>query len=635
MTENGLNPIEYIRDQLSEGVNRLDAFGEVPRISVLMDLGMYEEFDISGTIYACVLELKDISWLERHWRKIDLYIKGSFSKLVVRNFPCNVYIEGVDIDWMGDTNKLVPGSTAKHVYIERANYPINFGIEQFTISNYQISLLHVASDLESLVISNTVVSQINIGGELTIHTHSRISSVNIKQSIIGCLYVDNIDIDSFTFSRFRKGIDLAKNRDLSVDRALIFPIENPNEINIQNSVIKTLSLDCSVRMSIYIFRCQLQGLKIVYAQVLQVLKIDQSSCKSTEIESSDVYSRLIKLQLFKVKDIHHLSIRGSCSYIYDNVGSNFPYFSSIQYLELSRIVLNKESRIEIEDISNIGILTIDGLINKGQVTFKQLEFMEKKRLKKLSIFEQLISYATGWMDPVNDSFASQLEIRSSRMNDTIFINCKMPNNLICRDSELVGMKLINSKYPTNVVSHDTHNSFTNEITTLQQIQKNLDSVGDKSTANKFRSMEMDMHLQKYLFSFKFAFDEIGEILSLSLNSISNRHGESWIRAIIVIFIYSLASYWLFLLSIGRDVSLTQEGLLLFKSQLKFLPDYAVPGFLGLSKSKLETLSEYLKVSKTDLTSGWTKVLIFLNDIVVMPYLIYQLVNAFRKHGGKG
>jgi hypothetical protein len=64
-------------------------------------------------------------------------------------------------------------------------------------------------------------------------------------------------------------------------------------------------------------------------------------------------------------------------------------------------------------------------------------------------------------------------------------------------------------------------------------------------------------------------------------------------------------------------------------------NFIIPGFLYPTKSKVEELCLNLGFvySFNDLRMV-SKFLILVNDVIVMPYLIYQGIAAFRKHSGK-
>ncbi len=126
--------------------------------------------------------------------------------------------------------------------------------------------------------------------------------------------------------------------------------------------------------------------------------------------------------------------------------------------------------------------------------------------------------------------------------------------------------------------------------------------------------------------------EVPEVVTLFLNRYSNNFSQNWGLTIFVGVVYSLIAYFLFLRAVGYGFDLSKHGVDAFIGHLTKLPDFIIPSALYFGKDKYEILGRALGLQKEwwQLKFG-AKVLIFFNDLFVIPYLIFQGVSAFRKH----
>lgn len=115
-----------------------------------------------------------------------------------------------------------------------------------------------------------------------------------------------------------------------------------------------------------------------------------------------------------------------------------------------------------------------------------------------------------------------------------------------------------------------------------------------------------------------------EKFPLFLNRISSNHGQSWIRALVTTVWVTAVFYALFLTSLGLLPAnpLKGENLLRFLHAASYFFDFVNP------LHKLETFAPL----KTDV--GYPVFGRFVDGIarVFIAYFVYQLIQAFRKHG---
>jgi len=155
-----------------------------------------------------------------------------------------------------------------------------------------------------------------------------------------------------------------------------------------------------------------------------------------------------------------------------------------------------------------------------------------------------------------------------------------------------------------------------------QYKKMYEGRGDAVKAIEYQGKELDVH-RTILYK---AGGQYWERFQLSLNKYSNNFGQSWQWAIICIIVSGLIFYSCYCLSLGFYLgNSTSEDKQRFWTLSSYFFEFINPIRKG-EFIKLED-SDYVKVT------GWARVIDFFWRIVI-TYLGYQLIQAFRKYSKK-
>jgi hypothetical protein len=157
---------------------------------------------------------------------------------------------------------------------------------------------------------------------------------------------------------------------------------------------------------------------------------------------------------------------------------------------------------------------------------------------------------------------------------------------------------------------------------FSQLKKMYEGRGDTVKAIEFQGKELDVH--RTILSN--AGGQYWERFQLSLNKYSNNFGQSWQWAIGWIVVVGLLFYILYCLSLGfRAGNSSAEDKQRFWTLASYFFEFINPIRKG----------EFIKLGGDDYypISGWARVIDFFWRIVI-TYLGYQLIQAFRKYSKK-
>ncbi len=226
---------------------------------------------------------------------------------------------------------------------------------------------------------------------------------------------------------------------------------------------------------------------------------------------------------------------------------------------------------------------------------------------------------------------SSLSFYMSLMGKTSFFNCSMPLSWSFESSNIEEISFYSSSPPTKIENFkqtQPWNILFNQQDAFRQLKISSTKKGEKERSNFYRSNEL--RIQYHSLSWKRG--NISEKLAILLNS-SNDHGQSWEKPLWILVAVSLIFYLLFIRSVGYvpafDQKSVKDGLVIWTHYF----DFVIPGYLYPTKSKFDFLAELGVKSFSDLHL-YSRFLIFLNDILIVPYLTIQMISAFRKHAGK-
>jgi len=319
-------------------------------------------------------------------------------------------------------------------------------------------------------------------------------------------------------------------------------------------------------------------------------------------------------------------------------------------------LLSKDSSVSVT-VLKLNNLNFQGFIGQGSVIWDQLLFTNSKEdwvkihdVAEAQAFNRSDYFASSFYNesgmgnweailtsfepalreiPTVESMPneSKLEIVNSDLGKMTFIQCKLDTSLSFENSKLSELSLVGSTFPTDKLLENTDH--TQQRSVLYQLRKVFESNGDSLQARRYKAAELN--------AYRMEINENGiweEKAALDLNRWSNEHGESWKKALFKMLCIG-APLWLLLtipfFEIGIDLKENFE--VLFQSlsygieffnpihKLGFVSDYAM-NVAGYHKGDIPT---YALAFGNVIDGLWR---------IVSAYLIYQLIAAFRKHGGK-
>lgn len=213
--------------------------------------------------------------------------------------------------------------------------------------------------------------------------------------------------------------------------------------------------------------------------------------------------------------------------------------------------------------------------------------------------------------------------RNSDLGKTTFIDCDLTGfNLEFQSSKISEVFLAGTEMPLskNILTKDKQQ----KRLALSQIKKIYENRGDSLTANEYYAEEMRTYMSQLFKNFKFS--QIPEILNLILNQISNNFGQSWFLPLIITILVIFISLELFTRSLNFPISNDIWGALKWKMGLMF--EYINP------TTKINAFADSLLVKENVKLTSKSRFIFGLTRFVIIPYFVYQLIAAFRKHGKK-
>ena len=279
--------------------------------------------------------------------------------------------------------------------------------------------------------------------------------------------------------------------------------------------------------------------------------------------------------------------------------------------------------------------------------FETVKFIELSDIQSIKILKSNIVENLSFKRAIFRSIESgEFEIVETVMKKMFLIYCKIPNRLVVYDQSIARLEFIFTDEPTQIETSKYAKGTTekekkirakrSEVLLYQQIKLSYEKVGNRDKSAYYRAKELTAKQLNSYRERKYGLDLIDPI-TLTLNRFSNYFSQNWGYTILVGLIYGFASYGLFLSTIGYKLTwpVSTRDLDKFWSLLPSVTDFVLPGFLHPSKDKMHLLHQSFGVPKEwGKLSFCTRLLIFVNDILVIPYLIYQGISAFRKHGSK-
>lgn len=248
-------------------------------------------------------------------------------------------------------------------------------------------------------------------------------------------------------------------------------------------------------------------------------------------------------------------------------------------------------------------------------TFYHFSELELRSLK----FENFTNLGNITLSKI--SLSENLAIINSDLGKTTFIDCDFSNREMSFKSSkineiaLAGVKLPN---PENINSSLLGIKNQKKLA-LSQIKKVFQNMGDNLMASEYQTEELNTYESTLGWSW--------EKINLWLNKVTNNHGQSWIRPLVLLLTSTGIFYILYCFTLGFKIELESYGNIeLFLRNTSYFFEFLNPirksDFLPQVLLSSRELAEI--PSLTFLTDSIAK--------IINAYLLYQFIAAFRKFG---
>lgn len=342
-----------------------------------------------------------------------------------------------------------------------------------------------------------------------------------------------------------------------------------------------------------------------------------------EADIDSNYSRYLIINKLTFKNhlegIHLKSVNGETIKVnqlrFENIEFSKDIFWNLQGLSSQCISFDSFRNAGTGNIVN----TFGGDFTAIEESFEDffLLFNENKGLENFFVINENLIYNT-------QAKEKQLYIRFSDLGRINFIDSDFSDfKLFFYSTKLSEIYLAGSKLPKRVYAIDIGRSRKDqkhqERIANSQLKKLHEQQGDLLAANEYFANEMNAYYHSLDWK-----RQPWEKFPLFLNKLSSNHGQSWIRALITTLVISVIFYFIFCVSLEYYPAnpFNEQNVKAFIKLSSFYLEFLNP------IHKLESFSELYQQKNIDSISR------FIDGIsrIFIAYFVYQLIQAFRKHG---
>lgn len=295
-------------------------------------------------------------------------------------------------------------------------------------------------------------------------------------------------------------------------------------------------------------------------------------------------------------------------------------FEKISINQLTfRAVIQKDSYIaltggfhliEFDSIHNLGLIKLNNVCAKSSPS-KFEKNLSSNTLANVSGRPQfrIINSDLGKMILINSKLEDyDLDFMNSRITDLFIVGTKMPQMVI-------------SSFGSEEIFHEQQQQF------YSQIKKTFEASGDKVLASQYLAKELDAYKNKIKKS-----KDKGEYIILWLNEKTSYYGQNWLLALKWTLYCSISLYFAYCVFLGFLPCISSwKNIETFGRLVSYYPEFLNP------IHKADYIADELVSPKSNtngLGLGVARVVEAISRIII-GFLIYQLVQAFRKHGKSG
>lgn len=307
------------------------------------------------------------------------------------------------------------------------------------------------------------------------------------------------------------------------------------------------------------------------------------------------------------------------------------------------------------------------MIQVNGVHFNQIEFTNVLNYGNITLtaVKTAPSYQideNGKPEVKADSPKRKLNIYNSDIGKTTLIGCDFSEAEFCLESsKITEMFVTGTKLPEKL----NHKNPEQLRVGYGQLKKVYENRGDVTTANEYFARQMNAYMETLTWS-----KHRWELINLWLNRVSTNHGQSWLRGLLATLIISALFFGGYVLTLGilsdaESLLIAMVGALAALLLAMVLPKIPWKNSTAVLSGFLLTILYFwiiLPSFNQLIHDVWSYFPEFINPLheggfiaqelsqakesdgsriveglsrIFIAYFIYQLIQAFRKHGKKG
>lgn len=554
---------------------------------------------------------------------------NSFTQAISLHFiNCQFRTVGIiqSLDLVSFEDCLVRSLTVSNAIVKKLVINEKSTLQELRLTNAASELLEVKSPIDLIEIigqhnSNIIRMTIDVHVEQLNITHVKQIVINGQPNITKCI----LDNSAYPFpeSLAIKHLSINNNSDLKLRLTGLFEQVELTDIS-ADIYLNNFTCLTSVYLKNHKKPKQVERLllelsdvyignefRIINSEALLRSELDHKANRFILIHELNISESLCGLSLRSV---------GECPIYINKISMHDIYFEKEVYWTLQWVFC---SVLTFSNFKNAGIGNVMGALGDNfkplNITFENMFiiFQDTSVYKRYFSSAGNITYNT-WKKK------REFILKFSDLGKINFIDSDLSDfRLLFYSTKISEIFLAGSKMPREVLAFDIgrQNADLKHQRRIanSQLKKLHEQQGDMVAANEYFANEMNAYYESLCWRRNF-----WEKSPLFLNKYSSNHGQSWSIGLLTTIAISTFFYVAFVVSIGYQTADPREpeAMKSFFKLASYFPDFINP------LHKLDTFDE-LQTKPT--FSPATR---FIDAIgrIVMAYFVYQLIQAFRKHG---
>ncbi len=438
------------------------------------------------------------------------------------------------------------------------------------------------------------------------------------QNIDTNIYLKEVSMNKFEVDSIRESASCFRLEDSKFNKVLLHPNKGSihlDKLEIQNTEITLLSMKKPEEDDIV----SLHSLLVDNNSTIKAIEIINAKVSSLAIQKSniqvfDFINTKEIISAYPICNINFTSVTINRLLISKAPSIDRLFFADIQIIE-GRIEECQIKKVEFQKS-----LLVNSSLYIYNCTCGGLKFLDFFNFGKLSFKS---------FTPLNNTEKQTLHIEASDLGKAQFINCNLGGKswkYYFASSNILGLFLVNNNFPEEGIS-DEDLKGNNNRELFSQLYKVFENNGNRPRALLYKKKSLESYRKELKDKKEKNLRQKFDQASLWVNQLSNEFNFSVWRALWVLFIISIVFFFFYCLSIGYTFSLQWNDPVIWK---RFF-NLAAHWFEFISPIRDTNFIHPIEGDKAITVHAGTR---FIDGFsrVIISYMIYQFIQAFRKFG---